>query len=145
MPGNHQYFTQFQDEATCSTELTPERLWFYSGATGYQLGGGRDVLVILADLPPQQPEAVPRRPGQLTEEYKQKLQSQGLTGDFKSEADVMMARRTLDKRYHLAGVKSGHSLSREDVSKSITHLFNTTKNDGGMEVYLHVPVSIYII
>ena len=98
----------------------------------YQVRGGRDVLIISGDLPPHQPEAVARRPGQLTEEDKQKLLRQGVTGDYQDEADIVRARYKLEKKCNMVDVQSGHSLSREEVSKSIAHLFNTTKNDGGM-------------
>ena len=73
-----------------------------------------------------------RRPGQLTKEDKQKLLRQGVTGDYQDELDIVRARWELDKECKIVEVKSGHSMSREEVSKSITHLFNTTKNDGGV-------------
>ena len=130
--GITRYFIQFQDEATGNTELPPETLWYRTGRTPYQVRGGRDVLIISGDLPPHQPEAVARRPGQLTEEDKQKLLRQGVTGDYQDEVDIVRARWELDKKSKIVDIKSGHSLSCEEVSKSITHLLNTTKNNGGM-------------
>ena len=79
-----------------------------------------------------------RRPGQLTEEDKQKLLSQGVTSECQSEVDIVRARYDLDKTCKIIDVMSGHSLAREDVLKSITNLLNTTKNDGGILV-LPVP------
>ena len=125
--------SKFQDEATGTNELVLERLWHRTGTTRFGVGGGRDVLIISADLPPHQPEAVARRPGQLTEEDKQKLLSQGVTSDCQSEVDIVRARYGLDKSCKIVDVMSEHSLA-QDVSKSIKNLLNTTKNDGGMLV-----------
>ena len=112
--------------------MVSKNLWFKTGTIDYGVHGGRDVLIISADPPPHQPEAVARRPGQLTEEDKQKLLSQGVTSDCQSEMDIVRARYRLDKRCEVVGVVSGHSLTREEVSRRITHFLNTTKNDGGM-------------
>ena len=106
----------------------------------YAVGGGRDVLIISAGLPPHQPEAVARRPGQLTEEDKQKLLRQGVTSDCRSEVDIVRARYELDKSCKIVDVMSEHSLARKDVLKNITNLLNTTKNDGGMLVLVHVSI-----
>ena len=95
----------------------------------YSVGGGRDVLIISADLPPHQPEAVARRPGQLTEEVKQKLLNQGVTSDCQSEVDIVGARCKLDDGCTTVEVISGHSLIRQ-VTKKINHLLNTTAKDG---------------
>ena len=111
----------------------PEKLWQSTGTTPYySAGGGRDILIISADPPPHQPEAVARRPGQLTEEDKQKLLRQAVTSDCQSEVDIVRARYELDKRCEVVDIMSGHSLTREEVSRRITHFLNTTKNDGGM-------------
>ena len=78
-----------------------------------------------------------RRPGQLTEEDKQKLLSQGVTSDCQSEVDIVRARWKLDKDCKTVEDMSGESLA-QDVLKSIAHLLNTTKNNGGMLV-LPIP------
>ena len=95
----------------------------------YSVGGGRDVLIISADLPPHQPEAVARRPGQLTEEDKQKLLSQGMTSDCQSEVDIVRARCELDKECRVFDIVSGKSLTLQ-VLKKIDHLLNITMKDG---------------
>ena len=59
----------------------PQRLWRSTGTIKYNAGGGRDVLIIAPDQPLHNPEAVARRPGQLTEEDKQTLLSQGVSPD----------------------------------------------------------------
>ena len=55
------------------TSVIPSRLWYRTDTTDYGTGGGRDVLIIAPDLFFPYPEAVARRPGQLTEEDKLKL------------------------------------------------------------------------
>ena len=122
--------------ATGSSEV-PSRLWRNLGwRVKYGAGGGsRDVLILAPDLSLPHPEAVPRRPGQLTQEDKVKLQSQGLPPDScHNELDIVKARYELDKRRKIIKVKSGRSLSREEVVENIAHLLNTTQNDGGKEI-----------
>ena len=72
-----------------------------------------------------------RRPGQLTEEDKLKLQSQGVPPDCHDELDIVMARNNLDKRLKIVEVKTGWSLSRAEIVESLEHHFNITKNEGG--------------
>ena len=73
-----------------------------------------------------------RRPGQLTEEDKLKLQNQGLPPDLQDELDIVKA------RYELASmveVKSGQSLSAEEVIENIQRHLHTTQNNGGENIY----------
>ena len=109
----------------------PGRLWYETGTMVYGVHGGRDVLIIAPDQPLHNPEAVARRPGQLTEEDKQTLLSQGVSPEGQDEQAVVRARCEVDKRYRVVEVKSGQ-LSQEEVMESIRQLFTTTKNDGGM-------------
>ena len=102
----------------------------------YNAAGGRDVLVVVPDLPLTHPEAVARRPGQLTEGDKLKLQSQGLPPDCHDELDIITARWKMDKRIQIVRFKKRQSLSREEVLESIAYLFNTTLKDGG-RMFLH--------
>ena len=113
----------------------PHKLWSWTGTIAYNAGGGRDVLILAPDLSLPHPEAVPRRPGQLTQEDKLKLHSQGLPPDScHNELDITKARYELDKESKIIEVKSGQSLSREEVIENIAHLLNTTQNDGGKEI-----------
>ena len=111
--------------------MAPERLWYRTGKVDSKVKGGRDILIIASDLPLCNPEAVARRPGQLTEEDKQKLLRQGVSPEGQDDIAVVKARCELDdKRLSIVGVKSGQ-LSREKVMESIRHLLTTTKNGGG--------------
>ena len=96
----------------------------------YNAGGGRDVLIVAPDLSLFNPEAVARRPGQLTEENKLKLQSQGLPPDCQNELAIVEAKYKLGKVYTIVEVKSGQALSRDEVTENIIHLLNTTQKDG---------------
>ena len=111
--------------------MVPATLWYKTGVVDYSVCGGRDVLIIFSDLLLPHPEAVARRPGQLTKEDKLKLLIQGVPPDCQDDLDIVTARYKLDKRCKIVGVKSGSSQSRGEVMKSIGQLLTTTKNDGG--------------
>ena len=78
-----------------------------------------------------------RRPGQLTEEDKQKLLRQGVFPESHSELDIVKARYRLDKECSIVEVKSGESVSCEEVLGKIEYILNTTKNDGGKGISVH--------
>ena len=111
----------------------PDRLWTTNHGSIYGLHGSRDFLIIAPDLPLHNPEAVARRPGQLTEEDRQTLLSQGVSPQGQDELAIVKARYNLRKDLRIVGVKSG-KLSREEVMESIGQLLTTTKNDGGMSL-----------
>ena len=110
----------------------PERLWHKTAINiRYSAAGGRDVLILAPDLSLPHPEAVARRPGQLTQEDTLKLLNQGLPPKAQNELDIITARYTLAKDCSIVEVKSGQSISCKEVLQSIEHIFNITKNDGG--------------
>ena len=125
---------------TSSSEVSSIILWTNKGGrVKYGAGGGgRDVLILAPNLSLPHPEAVPRRPGQLTQEDKLELQSQGLPPDCIDELAIVRARWKLDKRYRVLKVHSGESLCRKEIIEGIAHLLNTTQNDGGK---FHLSVS----
>ena len=75
-----------------------------------------------------------RRPGQLTEEDRLNLQSQGLPPDCHDELAIIKARYELALGCKIIEVKSGQSLSQEVIVESIANLLNTTQNDGGKDI-----------
>ena len=110
----------------------------------YNAIGGREFLILAPDLSLPHPEAVPRRPGQLTQEDKLKLQSQGLPPDLcHNELAIAKARYELDKMCKIVEVKSGKLLSQEIV-ENIAHVFNTTQNDGGKDTSLHALLLYHV-
>ena len=106
----------------------------------YNALGGRDVLIIVPHLSLPHPEAVARRPGQLTEEDKLKLQSQELPPNCHKELDIIKAKYEMALGCKTVEVKSGHLLSRVNVLESILHLLNTTWNDGGKDSLVPRPI-----
>ena len=113
------------------TSVVPSRRSYRVGTTDYGAGGGRDVLILAPDLSLPHPEAVKRRSGQLTEEDKLNLQSQGLPLDCHDELATLQAHYDLDKRCRIVGIESGESQLREEILKSIGVLLKKTQNDGG--------------
>ena len=111
-----------------ATVEVPSSLWSRTGTTDYGAGGGRDVLILAPDLSLPHPEAVARRPGQLT---KLKLQRQGVPPDYQSELEIMKARYKLDKKKKVVRVES-EKLMQEKVMEYIARLLITTHNDGGI-------------
>ena len=108
-------------------------MWRETAITRYNAAGGRDVLILAPDLSLPHPEAVARRPGQLTEEDKLKLVNQGVINESDHQLDtcIIKARYGLTKHCLIVEVKSGDSISYQDVLGSIEYLLNTTENDGG--------------
>ena len=147
MQMNHLYFTRhiiltvFQGATGTSTSGssdTPSRRveWYETGSLKYSAQGGRDVLIIESDLPLSDPEVISRRPGDLTDANRQKLKSQGVSSDELHEASIIRARYEYDKRRTLFRVlrsEPDHQLKWQEVFKSITKLFESTKNDGGKQ------------
>ena len=58
--------------------------------------------------------------------------------DCHDELAILRVRHDLDKRHKIVNVKSGPSLSQEEVMESIVHLLSTTQNDGGKDTCLLV-------
>ena len=119
----------------------PDRLWQSTATHVYNAAGGRDVLILAPDLSLSHPEAVARRPGQLTEEGKLKLRSQGLPPNCQDELDIVKARCNLDKRLQIVGIIQSGKISRKDVLENILYILTTTPNNGGM--YSNLSYSKY--
>ena len=109
----------------------PGSLWYSTRRIRYSIGGERDVLIITADQTSSHPEAVARKPGKLTEEDKQTLQSQGVHPDCQDELAILKSRYQLDKKKNVVGIQSKASLNREEVMKRIQSFLSTTQKDGG--------------
>ena len=117
-----------------SNKDIPSSLWYSTNSTGYEVGGGRDVLILAPDLSLPHPEAVPRRPGQLTQEDRLKLQSQGLPPDCQCELDIVKGRYELDSNLMITEIMFRHLLTKKQVTQHIEQLLNTTQNDGGKKI-----------
>ena len=89
-----------------------------------------------------------RRPGQLTQEDKLKLLSQGVLPEAQNELNIITARYTLAKTCSIVEVKSGGSVSYKEVLGSIEHILNTIENDGGkflITLYKYVSCNLIIL
>ena len=106
-------------------------MWCETAIIRYNAIGGRDVLILAPDLSLPHPEAVAKRPGQLTEKDKLKLLSQGVIPESDNELDIVKARYRFAKDYSIVEFKSGRSISYKEVLGSIEHVLSTTENDGG--------------
>lgn len=113
----------------------PGSLWYSTRRIRYSIGGERDVLIIAADQTSSHPEAVARKPGKLTEEDKQTLQSQGVHPDCQDELAILKSRYQLDKKKNLVEILSKASLNWEEVMKRMEYFLSTTKKDGGRIIY----------
>ena len=129
--GEHVYSNGYTEVKAFLESDKTSKLWYRTNTTVYSVHGSRNVLIIAPDLSLPHPEAVARRPGQLTEEDKLKLQSQGLPPDCQKELNTVEGRCKLDKRLQIVEIVSGKSITRERVLESIAHLLNTTSKDGG--------------
>jgi hypothetical protein len=116
-------------------------LWLKTAIIRYSAAGKRDVLILAPDLSLPRPEAVARRPGQLTQKDKLKLLRQGVFSESHNELEIMKARYRLDKDCSIVEVKSGRSISYKNVLRSIEHVLNTTENDGGKFL---ITIQVYV-
>lgn len=92
----------------------------------------QDVLIIASDVPlPNNPEAVPRRPAQLTEEERQKLKSQGFSPDCQDEVAIVKASYDLEKIFGVEKSEPKKLLSRELVRRRCTTILNDSKSNEG--------------
>ena len=127
----------------CFQMSLPDLNWIISGTVSYVTASkGLNVLIIAPDMSLPHPDAVARRSGQLTEEDKLKLQSQGLPPDCQDELAIVKTRCELDRKLKVTGVKSGKIL-REEAIKHIACLLRTTNNDGGK--ISHLSGKVYIL
>ena len=135
-------------QATPGKIEAPGRLWHKTTVIRYNAAGGRDVLILAPDLSLLHLGAVARRPGQLTQEDKLKLLSQGLPPEAQNELDIITARYRLAKDCSIVEVKSGQSISYKEVLGSIEYVLKTTKNDGGkflITLYMYVSCNLLIL
>jgi hypothetical protein len=114
---------------------TPQVPWKSTPTLTYGAYGGRQVLIIFSDAPLPHPETVPRRESRLTEEDREKLQSENVPGKLEDEVAIVRKRYELDKAKKVFNVlesKPDKLLSRGEAFGVIAALMNNTENDGGM-------------
>ena len=112
----------------------PQVPWISTPILTYGAYGGRQVLIIFSDVPLPHPEAVPRRESCLTQEDKEKLQSENVPRELEDEVAIVRKRYELDKAKKVFNVlesKPGKLLSRGEAFGVVAALMNNTENDGG--------------
>ena len=103
----------------------------------YRANHGRDVLLIASDESVTHFEADMRRKGSLTKDDLLKLRNQGIS-DCTDELTIVKERCKLDKNFSIVDIKSGGSLSREEILLNIVHHLSTTRNEGGNYHYTKI-------
>ena len=116
-----------------ATDINPE--WTnLSGKVGYSAGGDRDVLIIVPE-DVSGPDIVQRRPAiELTEEWRGKLENQGIEReDHSDDLTLVKARYSLDKSRTITDMSSpgGEKLTRERMLKAIKVLMNNCEAKKG--------------
>ena len=114
-----------------------------SGKTNYGAGGDRAVLIIVSE-DVSGPDVVQRRAAiELTEEWRGKLESQGIAREHQSDDLTMVkARYHLNKRHTITGVEmsspGGERLTREKVLRQITTVMENCNKTGGEYLMQHI-------
>ena len=107
----------------------------HSGRVVYSAGGDSDVLIIVSE-DVSGPDVVQRRPAiEVTEEWRGKLESQGIAREDQSDdLTIVKARCSLDKRRTITGVEinsPGERLIRDRVLTRIETIMRNTGKEGG--------------
>ena len=115
--------------------LIPE-VWesILQGHKSYGAFGPRDVLIIKSSECLEGPEIVPRKKGELTQEDKDRLSSQGIPSEcWDDDAKLMRARRCKEEvRFNIVAVEDGPGMTVLYVLEKITSLLKNTRMPGGM-------------
>ena len=104
------------------------------GRKSYGTYGPRDVLIIKSSECLEGPEVVPRKKGELTQEDKERLSSQGILSEWwDDDAKLMRARHCKEAaRFTIVAVEDGPDMTVGYVLEKITSLLKSTKMPGGM-------------
>ena len=104
----------------------------YSGQYIYSASGKREVLLIAPTLSSPSPEVVPRRPQELSEHERWRLEYQGVPRDcHHDDLSLIEARYNLDKDLSLFEVLTGRSITCKQVMKKASQLMNKPTTVGG--------------
>ena len=107
----------------------------FSGLTALQAGGNRDVLIIVSENV-SGPDVVRRRAAiELTEEWRGKLESQGIAWEHQyDDLSLVKARYSLDKTYTTTNMPERGGLTKERVLKQVNTLMKNCNDGGGNSV-----------
>ncbi len=121
-----------------SSEELPEELlepWEYTlhGNKHFGAYGSRDVLILVSSESGDE-DIVARKKGELTQQDKDRLTSEGISKDCWEDDAKMMKERLSKNTSRLISVKvedTPHCMNRKYVLSQITALFNNTTAQGG--------------
>ena len=101
------------------------------GVKRYGSYGARDVLIVVSTAP-EGGDVVERKNGELTQQDKQRLISEGIPKDsWEDDAMIMKERYLKDSEYILVNAEDCHQLKKQCVLEKIIRLLNNTTMPGG--------------
>ena len=118
--------------------------WEYNlqGNKTYAAGGSRDVL-ILVSRESEGPDIVPRKKGELTQEDRDRLTSEGIPSEcWEDDVKLMEARYLKDSNYPSVTVAETPHMRKEHALNKISTLLNTTTQPGGKNAWKACPITM---
>ena len=101
------------------------------GVKTYGSYGDRDVL-ILVSAAPEGDDVIERKNGELTQQDKQRLTSEGILEDcWEDDARLTKKRYLKDNKYNSVNVEDCHQMKKQYVLEKIISLLNNTTMPGG--------------
>ena len=102
----------------------------FRGVKHYGSYGARDALILVSTAS-EGDDVVARKNGELTQQDKQRLASEGIREDYWEDDAIMMKERYLkDSKYKLVNVEDCHMKKQYALEKIISLLNNTTMPGG---------------
>ena len=109
--------------------------WEYSlqGKKHFAASGSRDVLILVSSMP-EGPQIVPRMKGELTQQDKDRLTSEGIPSEcWEDDAKLMRARYLRDGDFPSVVIEDTTYMKKQRALDRIAALFNNTTVQGGMK------------
>ncbi len=120
-----------------SFNIAPGPHWGFFSGKWIASGEREDFLLVSTDeaAPDGNPDVIPLQgAGELTEEDRRKLDSQGVPPDCRDDVNIVRARISLDPEYQLSREEvstTGRELSRGYVLRQLEEFLNSVKKPAG--------------
>ncbi len=120
-----------------SCNIAPGPQWDFFGGHWHASGKKEGFLLVSTGeaAPDGNPDVIPLQgAGELTEEDRSKLDSQGVLPDCRDDVSIARARIILDPDYQLSREEvstTGNELSRGDVLRQLEEFLNSVETPGG--------------
>ena len=118
--------------------------WEYNlhGNKKYGACGSRDVL-ILVSRESEGPDIVPRKKGELTQEDKDRLTSEGIPSDcWEDDVKLVDARYRKDNTFKSVTIEDIPHMKKEHALNKIFTLLNNTTQPGGKTTWKACPITM---